>query len=564
MLSFPSPSFLPSPAAVRPARGSGPPSVLRALVIALVTLLAVTGVAPASALEARPRIEQEAWLEWQIADALTRARQAPRSVDPGAPEPSAQPLTGWTDLRGFARAWSDRMAEQRSMTHNPAFAEGYCCWQKAGEVLATLSIGDVDAADLSGIADRAVRAWFDSPPHRTTILDGRYDQVGVGVTIDHAAETVWVAVDLRQLAPGASPPGSPWYRPGTSSPATPSPGYPCDSDVAPYGATSWPPPDSSVSRRAGDDRVATSLALSQDVADPRTVLVASAASATDALAAAGLAGTVGAPILLTDPGRLDDRVARQLQDWRPSEVLLLGGSKALSSTLARQVRRAVPSAAVERLQGGDRFATAASLAREMDARGGDTGRVLLTLGDHPEAGRSWADAVAVSGLAASHRHPVLLARPTSLPSATRSALAALAPRDVVVAGGASGVADAVLDEVRRTVPGANVTRVAGPTRYGTSRAVVALDRRLRDGDTRAVHVVHGGNWPDALTAGPAAARAGAVVALVDGSPAGTGGMAHLEALSDDLHGLDVTLVGGTAAISSPWESRLGDVLRCVR
>ncbi len=537
--------------------------VLRTTVVALVALLGITGVAPVGALETRPRIDQEAWLEWQIADAVTQARQSPRSVDPGAPEPAVRALTGWTDLRSFAREWSDRMAEQRSMSHNPAFADGYCCWQKAGEVLARLSIDDVDASDLAGIADRAVAAWFNSPPHRRAILDGAYDHVGVGVTIDHAAETVWVAVDLRQVQAGASPPGSAWYRPGTSSPATPSPGWPCDSAVAPYGATSWPLPDSSLQRRGGGDRVGTSLALSRDVTDPDTVLVASAASATDALAAAGLAGSVDAPIVLTDPKRLDDRVATQLRKWRPSEVLLLGGTQALSADLARQVGRQVPSARVARLEGGDRFATAATVARTVSARGGNDGRVLLTLGDHPEAGRSWADAVAVSGLAASHRHPVLLARPTSLPSATRAALQSIAPSHVVVAGGASGVSDAVLGEVRRALPDARVDRVAGASRYGTSRAVVSLDQRLRSSPTRAVHVVHGGNWPDALTAGPAAARAGAVVALVDGSTAGSGGMSHLDDLSDSLRRLHVTLVGGTAAISSGRASQVADELHCL-
>lgn len=548
-----------------PRRGWGPDlPALRAWVIGLVTLLAVTGVVPASAAESRPRIDQEAWLEWQIGDALSRARQSPRSVDPGAPEPAMQALTGWTDLRSFARDWSDAMADRRTMSHNPAFADGYCCWQKAGEVLAKLSIDDVDASDLAAVADRAVKAWFNSPPHRNVILDGAYDQMGVGVTIDHVAETVWVAVDVRQLEPGSSPPGSAWYRPGSASPAAPVPGWPCDSDVAPYGATTWPLPDSTMVRRGGGDRVGTSLALSRDVTSPGTVLVASAASPTDALAAAGLAGTLDAPIVLTGSRRLDDRVAKQLRTWRPSRVVLLGGTKALSRELARQVGRAAPSARVERLQGGDRFATAATLARAVNERGGNAKRILLTLGDHSQPGRSWADAVAVSGLAASHQHPVLLARPSSLPSATRTALASLAPDHVVVAGGASGVSDAVLDDVRRTLPSARVDRVAGASRYETSRAVVELDQRLRSSDTRAVHLVHGGNWPDALTAGPAAARAGAVVAMIDGSTAGTGGMSHLDDLSDTLRRLDVTLVGGTAAISAGRASQVADHLHCLR
>ncbi len=249
--------------------------------------MTVAGVAPVSAAEPRPRIDQEQWLEWQIADAISQARQSPRSVDPHASEPAAQPLTGWSDLRGFARQWADAMADRRTMAHNPAFADGYCCWQKAGEVLARLSIGDVTAGDLAGVADRAVQAWFDSPAHRSAVLDGAYDQVGVGVTIDHAAETVWVAVDLRQLEPGSSPPGSAWYRPGTSSPASPAPGWPCAGDAAPYGASTWPLPSSSLVRRGGGDRVATSLALSGDVGSPDTVLLASAESPSDARRRAG-------------------------------------------------------------------------------------------------------------------------------------------------------------------------------------------------------------------------------------------------------------------------------------
>lgn len=533
------------------------------LALALVALVTVAGVTPVGAAEARPRIDQEQWLEWQIADAITQARQSPRSVDPHADEPAAQPLTGWSDLRGFAQQWADAMADRRTMAHNPAFADGYCCWQKAGEVLAKLSIGEVTSGDLAGVADRAVRAWFDSPVHRSAVLDGAYDQVGVGVTIDHAAETVWVAVDLRQLEPGSSPPGSAWYRPGSSSPSPPAAGWPCDGDAAPYGATTWPLPSSSLVRQGGGDRVATSLAVSNDVDSPDTVLLASAASPSDALAAAGLAGTSDAPVVLTGPSRLDDDVAAQLRSWRPSRVVLLGGPRALSASLASDVGRAAPSAQVERLQGGDRFATAAAIAGEVADRGGNDGRVVLALGDHPQPSRSWADAVAISGLAASHDHPVLLTRPTSLPSTTRAALERLAPDHVVVPGGPSGVSDGVLDAVRAAVPGARVDRVAGASRYETSRAVVALDQKLRGTATRAVHVVHGEHWPDALTAGPAAARAGAVVAMIDGSAPGDGGLAHLDDLSDSLRRLDVTLVGGTAAISRERAAEVAGLLHCL-
>jgi putative cell wall-binding protein len=553
-----------------PSVASGVPVAPRrrtttALLVALASLLPLLAAAPARAADTRGRIAQERWVEWQIADALTNARQSPRSIDPGAPEPAVGPLTGWTDLRDLARGWSDRMADERSMTHNPSYDEQMCCWRRAGEVLARLEVGTwLSSSDLAGLADRAVRAWFDSPGHRRLVLDGAYDQLGVGVTIDHDRGVAWIAVDLRDTT-DQTPPGSAWYRPGAAGPARPDDGMPCDGEVAPYGVASWPLPASTVHRRSGGDRVATALALAEDHGVPDTVLLASSATPSDALAAAGLAGTLDAPVLLTDPSGLDGRVADRIAAWGPREVLLLGGRGALSGTVDQQVRDAAPSARVGRLRGSDRFATAAVVAERLADRGGDGGRVLLALGAHPQPDRAWADAVTVSGLAASHDHPVLLTGPSHLPDATRQALRALGPDHVVVAGGASGVGDGVLAEVRGLVPGARVERVAGGTRYDTSRAVVALDQQLRDGTTRAVHVVDGEDWPDALTAGPAAARAGAVVATVDGSrPDDAGpGVAHLEDLADRLDRLDLTLVGGMGAITTDRAETVMAAMPCV-
>lgn len=538
--------------------------VLLPLLLA-VALVAVPTAGPAEAADTRPRVDQESWLEWQVADALSSARQSPRSVDPGAGEPAVGALTGWDDLRAIARDWSDSLADRGDLGHNPAWPDAACCWSKAGEVVARLTVGDdVSRSDLDEATSRAIAAWFGSPPHRQIILDGAYDHVGVGVTIDHAAGEIWITADLR--ATQGSPPGNAWYpsgRSGASAPTTPTAGWPCDSDVAPYGADRWPLPDSSLVRRGGDDRVATALAVASGFSSPSTVLVASAATPTDALAAAGLAGTLDAPVLLTAPDALDGRVADRLASWRPDEVVLLGGTGALSGAVERQVDRAVPSATVDRAAGGDRFDTAATVAQRLADAGGDTGRVVLALGAHADPSRAWADAVTVSGLAAAHRHPVLLSAPGHLPGPTRDALAALSPSHVIVPGGASGVSDAVLAEVRRVLPGARVDRVAGADRYATSRAVVALDRQLRGGATRGLHLVDGESWPDALTAGPAAAAAGGTLALVRGDHATTGGLDHVEDLSNDLRRLQVTLVGGEAAISDARAAAIRGELHCL-
>src|SRR5690606_14996088 len=113
------------------------------------------------------------------------------------------------------------------------------------------------------------------------------------------------------------------------------------------------------------DRVGTALALAGDVDAPTTVLLAAAETPSDALAAAGLAGTDEEPVLLTGGRRLDGRVADQLRRWEPDEVVLLGGPAALSDRVASDADRAAPAAAVRRVQGRDRFATAAAIADEV-------------------------------------------------------------------------------------------------------------------------------------------------------------------------------------------------------
>lgn len=91
--------------------------------------------------------------------------------------------------------------------------------------------------------------------------------------------------------------------------------------------------------------------------------------------------------------------------------------------------------------------------------------------------------------------------------------------------------------------GVHVERVAGATRYETSRAVA--ERSVGAGmDPAATWLSSGGTWPDALSAGPAVAAAGGVLLLVDGAdldhspPAQT----WLTTYADEIQ--QVTVVGG--------------------
>ena len=88
-----------------------------------------------------------------------------------------------------------------------------------------------------------------------------------------------------------------------------------------------------------------------------------------------------------------------------------------------------------------------------------------------------------------------------------------------------------------------VTRISGTDRYATA---AAISRTGYPGGSDVVYVATGANFPDALGAGPAAARASAPILLVTrtGIPAAT---------ANELRRLDpgrITIVGGTGAVSS--------------
>lgn len=90
--------------------------------------------------------------------------------------------------------------------------------------------------------------------------------------------------------------------------------------------------DDMVLRLAGDNRVATALQVVRsgwDSAD--TVLLGSTGSFADALAAAPVAGSLDAPLMLTDTDALPAGVLEEVTRLGATQVVLLGGESAIGS-----------------------------------------------------------------------------------------------------------------------------------------------------------------------------------------------------------------------------------------
>lgn len=191
-----------------------------------------------------------------------------------------------------------------------------------------------------------------------------------------------------------------------------------------------------------------------------------------------------------------------------------------------------PAGVVTRIQGSDRYATAASIARkgwDPSANGSWPGvtHVIIANG---ETGRE-ADPLSAAGLAGAYNAPVLLTQRTRLPSSTRSVIAQIAAKrkaqgttlKVHLIGGTTSVPDARWNEIK-AIPGVSASRdrLGGADRYQTSaliaKRVVSVRGKAAIPGVLIVAADNPAAYYDALAVSPAAyAAAMPMLAVKKGS-----------------------------------------------
>lgn len=201
----------------------------------------------------------------------------------------------------------------------------------------------------------------------------------------------------------------------------------------------------------------------------------------------------------------------------------------------------------ERLAGATRYTTAIEISERAFPKGTDTVFVANGL-DFPDA----LSAGPAAGLKAGS---LLLTPPTALPTEVIEEIERLDPSQIYVVGGTGVISAGVFAALRALQP--NTVRLAGTDRYATSRAIVD---RIWDTDDPAfvspdrVFIATGRGFPDALSAGAAAAAFGDPVILVNGTASSI--PAATLALIADLAPDEVYIAGGTGVVSSEIEAQL--------
>lgn len=307
------------------------------------------------------------------------------------------------------------------------------------------------------------------------------------------------------------------------------------------------------SRLAGAGREATAAAVALDAYPDgaEEVLIAAGGDYPDALAGGPLAVRLGGPLLLTRTSSLPPETASALSSLAPRRATVLGGTAAVSEAVVDQLETL--GIEVRRIAGPSRVETAARIAATM---GGGRDRAFVAW----QGG--FADALSAAAPAAMLDAPIVLSATGSLPQASAEALQASGAREVVLVGGTGVLGSAVEQQIRAALPGAEVRRLAGATRFGTARAVNEWARgAVSDLDTGGLVVAQGQVFPDALAGGPLAAARRQLLMIVPAVDVNrdADSATYLASRKGELG--EVTVLGGYAVLSSYQQRQLDELTR---
>lgn len=222
----------------------------------------------------------------------------------------------------------------------------------------------------------------------------------------------------------------------------------------------------------------------------------------------------------------------------------------------------------KRLAGSDRYQTALEISKYTFACGATHPAAnTCSPGTVPVVyianGLNFPDALSAGPAATLEGGPLLLTSGVSVSSAVAAELNRLNPDKIIIVGSAAVVSQAVENTLVSFTSSNNaddVIRLGGSDRYETSRMITQrlIDLELVLPGTE-LWLATGRDYPDALSAGAAAAAAGMPILLVDGKAAGLNAVTS-NFIGTTLDASKVYIAGSSAVMSSGIQSALATLL----
>lgn len=261
-----------------------------------------------------------------------------------------------------------------------------------------------------------------------------------------------------------------------------------------------------ITRLAGDTRYETAVEICKSTwGSSDYVILARGDDFPDALAGAPLAVKYNAPILLTNPDELTSSTKYEILRLCAQKIIVLGSDDSIKDEVISEIENqcGISPENVIRIGGETRYETSALIASNLGKPKNNTAIIAY--------GENFPDSLAIASLAAAGGMPILLANKDTIPDATINQLKNMGITKTIIVGGDDVVSQGIYDWLASE--GYDPERFCGETRYETVKAVA--EYALANGiGLNIIYVAYGENFPDALSAGPIAAKNRSPVLLV--------------------------------------------------
>ena len=224
----------------------------------------------------------------------------------------------------------------------------------------------------------------------------------------------------------------------------------------------------------------------------------------DALSANALAGSLNAPIMLSDFDSLPEQTVAQLKRLQAKTVYICGGTHVISKQVEQQLHQL--GMRVVRYAGSEASDTATKIALNTE-----------TVSDTCFITTSWGygDSMSVSSYSYAKHAPIFLMNMNGdIDDSTLDAIRAKGFKHIVLVGGTSVISAEVEDLVRSL--GVSVERVWGETQYDTSLAFAKWATQDSK-EPLTIGISTGYGFTDALCGAALTGKAGGVMVLADDS-----------------------------------------------
>ena len=303
---------------------------------------------------------------------------------------------------------------------------------------------------------------------------------------------------------------------------------------------------SAMTRLSGDVALDTMVKIVNEGWDWQTsdtVVLTTVDGYWDALTAAGIAGMVKAPVVMTDGKALSAQASSLLTQMAPQRIIVCGGTSAVSEGVAQTAASAAcTSPIVMRCAGDNAVGTAIDVFQKVGAQGlgvwSNTAFLCTSEG--------YWDALAAAPISYACAMPIFLTSgQASISDETIAAMKEGGVSQVYIVGGAFAISQSVADAVDAagiTVAG----RLAGDTAVETSEEVAAFGVDAMNMTADGVGLATTNGYWDALAGAALCGKNGSVLVLAD-SPNAHSIVGFVKSRAAEIASLYV--FGGTVAVS---------------